>query len=1077
MEFLAQWRYGVQKWLVGWGKAFEVGSAHAIYGTLAASSLLPIYEAVQNGASNEKILGAAYTLAGVLGANLVAGRLGKWRDTAMTEPEFIQDVTDSLDDPVFREQADEIVEKLDVFATVVAEVPSNLQESLRQILSRELEQLGNLSRFAAVLGDNSVAIQGDHNKQVQNGQLIEGDVAGDAILNSTVDKSTTVIQFNKSTDNGQPKHLNFRNAYLRHLHNTAKHIPLQSYAKEEAEKGQSLVELSAIYTALGTRELEHTEEVERQDPMDRIGGRPQRYLSAFELVHAYDHVVLLGDPGSGKSTFVKYLVLCMTGDMLEEKDINLEILTSILPGDEETDKASWRHGQLLPIFIELRDFAVKALPAPGKAGSACHVWKYLRDSLKDWGIPEYFEGLKQEVLDKDKTSLLVFDGLDEVPDPHNQRKQIKEAIEDFARTANCRMIVTSRTYAYLKQDWELEGFHAAELASFNEDQIRSFIKQWYDYQAQTTSSDKEDARGRAKLLQDAVFEKKRRLQGLAERPLLLTLMAVLHSWHGRDLPEKRVEIYEQTLDLLIHRWNSRKETLDGSGRSRLPAQDVQQRLRVSRTELRALLEKLAFEAHRRQSTGDGCADVPKKDLVAGLYEIGKDGRIKDWEDFLMDRVGILIERGHDVFTFPHRTFQEYLAACYLTRVEFPEKIAELTRQDPQRWREVTQLVGLKVNTAHSGWALVEYLQRMGRSNRDAWGTLIAAEFLVESDWRWPHSEIEAKKLKKVCQRLAKVLANTKLPAVERALAGRLLAQLGDPRREVVLPEAMVFSEVPAGPFWMGAAEHDVDADDRERPGFENCLDYGFYLARYPVSNAQYRCFIEAGAFHKDEYWLEAIADGRWKDGKLKVTTWSYPEFNPKSEAVCGPADYDFPINLGNHPAVGVSWYEAMAYCRWLTEHLKASKVASSPIQKLREENWHVTLPSEAEWEKAARGMEDRRTYPWGDEEDPNKANYSDTKIGTPSALGCFPRGQSPYECKDMAGNVWEWCRTPWQENFKNYINEPDSSEEEKSRVLRGGAFFNYRYHVRCSYRYGYDPNYRYYDIGFRVCVCPHFSEL
>jgi formylglycine-generating enzyme required for sulfatase activity len=266
---------------------------------------------------------------------------------------------------------------------------------------------------------------------------------------------------------------------------------------------------------------------------------------------------------------------------------------------------------------------------------------------------------------------------------------------------------------------------------------------------------------------------------------------------------------------------------------------------------------------------------------------------------------------------------------------------------------------------------------------------------------------------------------------------------------------------------MGAAEHDEEAWSDEKPGFTNTLDYDYYIARYPVSNAQYRHFISNGGYQKKEYWTEAIADDRWKPGQVKI--WDEWENTPE--------DYGFPYNLDNHPVVGVSWYEAMAFCRWLTEYLKTSNKTLDLIKKLLNEDHHITLPSEAEWEKAARGVDDQRIYPWGADLDTDKVNYDETKIGTSSALGCFPRGQSPLKCEEMVDNVSEWCRTIWQEDYENYHNELNASEEETTRVFRGGAFGYVRRFVRCSCRRGNHPDYRGYDLGFRVCVCPHFSEL
>jgi formylglycine-generating enzyme required for sulfatase activity len=279
--------------------------------------------------------------------------------------------------------------------------------------------------------------------------------------------------------------------------------------------------------------------------------------------------------------------------------------------------------------------------------------------------------------------------------------------------------------------------------------------------------------------------------------------------------------------------------------------------------------------------------------------------------------------------------------------------------------------------------------------------------------------------------LAAITADATLSPKHRVDAGNALNWLGDPRFDSdrwYLPneEGLGFITVPAGAFWMGSDKaKDEEADDEELP--RHWVELSEYqIARYPVTAAQYRVFADEQGLELDEDWRR------------------YNRFD-------------------NHPVVEVSWDDAQRYCQWLTDKLKGH-------------GWDamVALPTEAQWEKAARFPDDR-IYPWDvDSIEPNRANYDDTGIYSTSPVGCFPGGASHLELTDLAGNVWEWCRDWYDEAYyaKSPAHDPEGPSDGANRVVRGGCCYDPARNCRSAFRLRYVPGYRYYDLGFRLVLLP-----
>jgi formylglycine-generating enzyme required for sulfatase activity len=210
----------------------------------------------------------------------------------------------------------------------------------------------------------------------------------------------------------------------------------------------------------------------------------------------------------------------------------------------------------------------------------------------------------------------------------------------------------------------------------------------------------------------------------------------------------------------------------------------------------------------------------------------------------------------------------------------------------------------------------------------------------------------------------------------------------------------------------------------------------YWIGKYPVTVGGFRAFVEAGGYREKKWWTQSGWQEREKE------KWTAPRFWDDSQ---------WTANDGL-PVVGVSWYEAYAYCSWLAEW------TGKPYR----------LPGDAEWEKAARGTEGG-IYPWGNEWRAGVCNTREAGIGHTTPVDRFsPAGDSPYRAADMIGNVWEWCLAKW---CKEYADpEAIDPEGDSRRCLRGGAWGDNGDYARAAVRSWFVPGGRYYDRGFRVAV-------
>ncbi|HWQ14458.1 MAG TPA: SUMF1/EgtB/PvdO family nonheme iron enzyme, partial [Roseiflexaceae bacterium] len=560
-------------------------------------------------------------------------------------------------------------------------------------------------------------------------------------------------------------------------------------------------------------------------------------------------------------------------------------------------------------------------------------------------------------------------------------------------------------------------------------------------------------------------------------PLLLTMLTILHyNRDGRPLPPERDELYEKLVDLLLHRWEPRR------GEPVYERDDLLKRLNItglkgSTEPLRRVLHEIAFKAHMAaQRGGDGRGAIDGDTLTGRLGRYFRetlecppaevDEKVGIFLEVLRDDAGLLSRLGDNLYAFPHLTFQEYLAGCYLADRESPpdDAYARWLAADADRWREALLLMSGRLRQTNSAAREgVRWLKRLARERypvgdemrpksaaqrqRDA---LLAAECYEVLGRR---TRIDREQWEEV-EDLLRAALEAALPPPhparppqlalgprERDRAALALAQLGDPRPGVcALPHGLDdpywADPIPAGtyPIANGTATVRLGA---------------FRVARYLATVWQFRRFWEdPNGYENERLWPKSGWEWKQRGQITQPYLWDNPDWT---------AD--------NQPVVGVSWYEAAAFCAWL--EARGREEGWLPA------GWRIRLPSEAEWEVAA--MWDAAAdamRPWAPAEGELWQNVAEAGIGRSSPVGLFPQGASPCGALDMAGNVWEWCAS----HHEDYPRQADRRRDDFSvdrlgPTLRGGSYYLQNISSGWGARDWFFPYDRGLFRGFRVAVC------
>jgi len=809
--------------------------------------------------------------------------------------------------------------------------------------------------------------------------------------------------------------------YLEAVESRNSSVEIRGMGAQVAEQ----LPLDRVYTRLrvsgGLRSDEGSESRRgrKQDLLAEGRGEPHAgQIGLPDVLRRSRHAVLVGDPGSGKTTFLRFAAQVLARSLLND-DPALAARELGIEGEEIP----------FPILIRLSRFAEYLRDHPDDSfpvEAPEHLSRYLDFYLRgrNLGLPDDY--LRQRAASGG--CFLLLDGLDEVPGP--LRPRVAAIVDEVvAGGSNNRHLITCRTRAYrgLTRLANLPGY---PLAPFEADQVAAFVRGWSRALFQVRPRGSEDDGGsresvlaEAQRYEDELLEAIRSHENvgpMTESPLMLTMLAVVH-WSQKKLPERRNELYEEAVKYLLE---SRKE------QSSYPAP-------LRREALQALaLEMFTDDEGVQRSFG-----LPEASrTIAPLLQV-TEAEARAFLDEESLQSGLLVSRSEGEVEFWHLSFQEYLAALELRAGgDYWEGLTTADRLHDDRWNEVVLLLAgclRRLDGLRAGKKLVERILGTGTdrvSRARAVGLIgrVLADILpYGGDPSVGTGYPEA---------LAETLAIFEpdgeiVEEPVRVEVGEALGAAGDPR--LAVPEDNRV-EIPGGTFWMGAQDkeaeapgYDADAFDYESP-VRRVTVSRFAMGRYPVTVQEYRAFVEA-------------AD----EGYLDPTNW-----DPKGWAWRSREDHAAPGSWSgsggqtrhrNRPVTEVSWYEADAYCRWVGGH----------------------LPTEAEWEYAARGEAGRR-FPWGSEEpDPQRANFR-SNVGEPTPVGIYPLGATPEGLHDLAGNVWEWCADWFGDYPREDEEDPKGTGSGSSRVLRGGAFYDAPRYLRAAFRYVLRPGYRGVDYGFRV---------
>jgi formylglycine-generating enzyme required for sulfatase activity/predicted MPP superfamily phosphohydrolase/energy-coupling factor transporter ATP-binding protein EcfA2 len=742
-----------------------------------------------------------------------------------------------------------------------------------------------------------------------------------------------------------------------------------------ARKGEVvLISLPAVYVSLETANPFHRPADERG--MEKETKEPPT-IDIEELMGRVDCLLLEGRPGMGKTTLIKHLAYTLT---------------------HGAGPMSLRG--YLPVMVFLKD-----------------LWPIYLNGLQDKSTDITFESLLEKYFQLQRCplsmetveaylarhrTLIMLDGMDEVPGA--SREHLADLVHRFRlRHRNNRFLITGRPYGLQGTVLSSFGGYLSGIRELNGQKSREFISRWF---RAVSSKAAEFSKLNPGYLIDGIHQHKHAAI-FTGNPLLLTALCIFYLPGGKRIPAQRADLYDRLVENLLYRRFHDPTHPGNVNRAReflMLAAFTMQTRNISTITLHQALELMKTNTPPLENESP--------------HEYNK--RLEELFNRIEAECGLLNRRGGDMVEFIHLAFQQFLAARYMLErnIDYRQYLEDLW------WAEVllmyTGLVNLHMKT-RGGTIASELLER----EKEPRLQLLGARAL--GDFQEPKREQAVMKLAR--ERMLGIIENSE--SLEyRFQAGEILGTLGDPRINAVSPPML---EVEAGEFIRGSGE---SGEEDEKPARRIYLD-AFETAKYPVTNQEFKTFLDDGGYNYEEFWLPG--GWTWKDKNqiLEPRFWRERKWNG-----------------ANFPVVGINWYEASAYTRWL------SKVSGLIYY----------LPPEAQWEKAARGGSGL-IYPWGSKWREGRCNSRQSQLGRSCPVGIFPADKSPYGCMDMAGNVMEWC-SDWYRNDYYKVSPKKNPRGPRSgsfRVIRGGNWFYSPGNCRAACRYRGLPTFRGSGVGFRLC--------